>query len=356
MDDAEVLGRLLARYSPSGEEGAAVREFVRIARELGYRARVDAAGNGVADAGRGRPTVLFLGHIDTVEGARPVRRRRGRLHGRGAVDAKGALAAALLAGAAFHGPGTFRVVAAVGEETDSRGARHVVRAAAPDAVIAGEPSGWDGVTIGYKGDLRLEATFRQPRRHWSAPVPTATDLAVGWVHGLRELAGRHAGESPFRSLTVKAVGFSSDPGADPEVAVVTVDLRLPPGLPTATVLDELPVSSPPPRLRVLCRLEATELPRGDPVVAALCEGIREQGGRPTLYRKSGTSDLNLAAAAWRCGGAAYGPGDPRLDHTARESLSVVELRRASRVLRSALGRLAGASGERPTPRRSADVP
>lgn len=356
MDDPAVLERLLARYSPSGQEAAAVAEFVRLAGELGYRSRTDRAGNGIAEVGRGRPTILFLGHIDTVEGRRPVVRRRGRLYGRGAVDAKGALAAALLAGRGFRGPGTFRIVAAVGEETDSRGARHLVRGPGPDAVIAGEPSRWDGVTIGYKGDLRLEATFARPRTHWSSPFPTATDAAIEWVEGVRRLARTTPEASPFRSLTVKVVGFSSDPAADPELARATLDIRVPPGRSTAEVLESLPSGPLRPRLNVLVRIEPTEVSRTDPVVVALCEAIRDTGGVPTLWRRSGTSDLNVVAPAWRVGGAAYGPGDARLDHTSQEALSVAELDRAVQVLRGALGRLARPKPSRPTPPGPAAAP
>ncbi len=355
MDEAEVLERLVARYSPSGHEGPAVREFVRLGRGLGYTTRVDRVGNGLAEVGRGRPLLLFLGHIDTVPGKRPLTRHRGQVRGRGTVDAKGALAAALLAGREFRGPGTFRVVAAVGEETDSRGARHLLRGPRPDAVIAGEPSGWDGVTIGYKGDLRLEATFRRPRSHWSSPFPTATDLAIDWIGGLRAQAAHHADPSPFRALRVKTVAFASEADADPELARVTVDLRLPPGLSTSSVLAGLPTAPVRPTLRVLVRIEPAEVSRSDPVVLALSEGIRAEGGRPTLWRRSGTSDLNLVGAAWGLGGAAYGPGDSRLDHTDREALEVEELRRTARVLRHAVARLA-AGAVMPTPRRPDAAP
>jgi [amino group carrier protein]-lysine/ornithine hydrolase len=356
MDEATVLERLLARYSPSGQERGAVAEFRRLARALGYRVRVDGVGNGVAEVGRGRPVVMFLGHIDTVEGSRPVVRRRGRVHGRGAVDAKGPLAAALLAGDGFRGPGTYRVVAAVREETDSAGARHLARGRPPDSVIAGEPSGWDGITIGYKGDLRLEATFARPRTHWSSPFPTATDLAVAWLGGLGALARERSGESPFRSMTAKAVGFSSEPGADPEVARVTVDVRLPPGLSTAEVLRRLPAEPVRPRLRLLVRIEPTEVARTDPVVAALERAIRAEGGRPTLRRRAGTSDLNVVAARWGARGAAYGPGDSRLDHTAREALSLAELHRSVAVLRRAIADLVRPASAPPTPRGSGDGP
>ena len=280
-------------------------------------------------------------------------RRRGRVHGRGAVDAKGALAAALLAGVGFAGPGTWRVVAAVGEETDSRGARHLARGPAPEFLFAGEPSGWDGVTIGYKGDVRLEVAFEHRRTHWASPDPTAADLVLGWVGRLRAAAARHAGDTPFRTPSVKVVGFASDPSSDPETARAWIDVRLPPGITTDDVLGWWPEDPAGPTVRLLTRIEPIEVPRTDPVVVALCASIRAEGGRPTLWRKSGTSDLNLVGRAWGVGGAAYGPGDARLDHTSREVLSVAELRRASRVLRGAIERLGRPAAGPPTARSAA---
>lgn len=354
MDDpADLLARLVARYSPSGHEAAAVREFVRIAGRLGYRSRIDAAGNGVAIVGRGRPELLFLGHIDTVEGDRPIRRRGDRIHGRGTVDAKGALVAALWAGRGYSGPGTLRIVAAVGEETDSRGARFLLRGRRPDAVIAGEPSGWDGVTIGYKGVARFEATFRGRRSHFSSPAPTTADRAIDWVGAVRAWAAARRTESMFRSPTVKIVSWASGPPGDREIASVTLDVRLPPGLSVAGLFADLPREPGRPTFRRIAEVEPVELPTTNPVAAALVAGIRAGGARPTLWRKGGTSDLNLAVAAWGIPGAAYGPGDAHLDHTARESLSVAELRRAAAVLKHAIGETLGAGGRGPTLRRSA---
>lgn len=350
MDEPEVLERLVRRYSPSGSEGAAVREFVRIARELGYRARVDPVGNGVAYRGRGRPRILFLGHIDTVAGRLRVHRTRGRLHGRGAVDAKGPLAAALWAGRGFTGPGEFRVVAAVGEETDSRGARHLLGGVRPDGVIAGEPSGWDGVTIGYKGDLQIVATFRGRRTHFSSPVPTAMDTAVDWISSAKEMARAGAGGSSFRSLSMKVVGLGSERSGDVEVARVTLDLRVPPGRNAAELLRALRAHPGHPSIGTRIRIDPVEVDRTNPVVMGLVEGIRAAGGRPTLWRKGGTSDLNLAVRAWNVPGAAYGPGDAHLDHTSRESVPLAELSRSVRVLAVALERL---RRDLATPRRSA---
>jgi [amino group carrier protein]-lysine/ornithine hydrolase len=339
VDEVAVLERLVRRYSPSGREAAAVREFVRVARKLGYVTRTDAAGNGIARRGRGRPRLLFLGHIDTVEGRLPVRRRAGRLSGRGTVDAKGPLAAALLAGQGVTGPGEYCVVAAVGEETDSRGARHLLRRLRPEAVIAGEPSGWDGVTIGYKGELRVAQTFRGRRTHFSSPLPTATDRALEWVGATRAFVAERATDSRFRSLSAKVVGFESRYRGDAETARVEVDFRLPPSLSTGELLRAMPkaAGAAPPAISI--RVEPIEVDRSNPVVTSLLDGIRAAGGRPTLWRKSGTSDLNLVVPAWRVPGAAYGPGEAHLDHSDRESIREADLRRSVLVLREAIVRL-----------------
>lgn len=347
MDEVELLERLAALYSPSGHEERAVAEFVRAARALGLRSRVDRAGNGIAERGRGRPETLFLGHIDTVEGDRAVRRDGRRLHGRGVVDAKGPLVSALVAASGFSGAGTVRVVAAVREETDSLGARHLLRGRCPNAVIVGEPSGWDGVTIGYKGELRVEATFRTPRSHDASPTPSAADSAIDWVHGVKARAAARPGPSPFRTLSVKVVGFENPPRTDPDVARLTLDLRLPPGVSTAEAEQLLHASSGPSTTRPLVRVEPIEADRTNVVVSALLGGIRGLGGRPTLWRKTGTSDLNVVLRAWGVPGAAYGPGDSRLDHTDREAVSFVELRRSVRVLREAFGTLAAVPSTTP---------
>lgn len=327
-----------------------MQEFVRVARELGYAARTDAVGNGIARRGRGRPRLVFLGHIDTVEGRLPVRRRAGRLYGRGTVDAKGPLAAALLAGRELASPGEYLVVAAVGEETDSRGARHLLSRLRPDAVIAGEPSGWDGVTIGYKGEVRVELTFRGRRTHFSSPIPTTTDRVIGWVGAVRAFVADRAHDSPFRSLTAKVVEVQSRRRGDEETARVTVDFRLPPTISTRELLRTMPRATGASRPVVKIRVEPIEVDRTNPVVASLVEGVRAAGGRPTLWRKGGTSDLNLVVPAWRVPGAAYGPGDARLDHTDRESVSLSEFARSVTVLRVALERL---QARAPTLRRSA---
>lgn len=340
MDDLALLQDLVRVYSPSSREGEAVRAFARIAQSLGYRTEVDGAGNGIARRGSGRPQVMFLGHIDTVEGEIPVRVARGRLHGRGTCDAKGPLAAALLAGAGHAGPGEVAVVAAVREEHDSAGARFLAPRHRPDVVIVGEPSGWDGITVGYKGILSLVLTFQGERTHLSSPQPTPVEEALSFVARLRAFVDGRRGPTPYASMAAKVHTINTRHEGGRDVVRVGVNLRLPQGTRTEEVLRFLDGGGAAHTCRIVDRSEAVEMDPRNPAVRALCAGIRGAGGRPTLLRKCGTADLNLVAAAWACPGAAYGPGDSHLDHTDSESVELEEFRRSVRVLSTAFATLA----------------
>ncbi len=337
MDESADLVELLEAYSPSGVEGPGTAAFEKIAHRLGYSVEIDEVGNGIASLGSGRPQILFLGHVDTVPGELQVRRDEHRVYGRGACDAKGPLVAALHAGAASGAQGEFVVVAAVGEETDSRGTRYLFDRRRPDAVIAGEPNGWDGIGTGYKGDLRLRATFDGARRHLSSPEANTTERALDWTAEIRALlSGASAPTGRFETLTGRIASFRSSESGDRESVEVVVDLRLPPGISTRAVRERLPSPTPPCHIDTIAEIEPFVSGRNDPVVRALVEAIRAEGSTPTLWRKGGTSDLNLVAPVWKVGGAVYGPGDAHLDHTDRESLEIDELRRAIAVLRRAV--------------------
>ena len=93
----DLLLEMLAIPSPTGSEwrlAAALRDRLAGA---GFDAEIDPAGNVVAGWGDGPREVMLLGHLDTVPGTIPPRREAGRIFGRGSVDAKGPLAAAITA-------------------------------------------------------------------------------------------------------------------------------------------------------------------------------------------------------------------------------------------------------------------
>jgi [amino group carrier protein]-lysine/ornithine hydrolase len=333
VDEAAALLRLIRAYSPTGRESQGVRVFGEIARQLGYDFRTDSVGNGIASRGHSAPSMMYLGHIDTVDGKIPIRSTGRFITGRGACDAKAGLIAALFSGAMTDTSAKLQVIASVGEEQDSRGAQFVIPRYHPDYLIVGEPTRWDGITIAYKGQLRLLVTFQGRRSHLSGPTPTVVDQAVEWVNRVQQLCDTHQGPTPFESVTMKVVEIATRRQGGKESVSVEVDLRLPPRVPAGSILREITASLvAESRWKIISQVDAVEVDRRNPVVRVLASAIRQRGGTPTLYRKAGTSDLNSVLPAWNCAAAVYAPGDSHLDHTDRERTEIADLCRATETL------------------------
>jgi LysW-gamma-L-lysine carboxypeptidase len=351
MDPADVVEALVRAPSVTGDTERAVAVFVEEARRLGYReAHRDAAGNGVAIAGSGPRQILLVGHIDTVAPVLPVRREGERLHGRGAVDAKGPLAAFLCAGARFVDSRTHTlvVVAACDEEGESHGARSLIPRYHPELLVIGEPSGVAGVTIGYKGIVKIRYEAEEDLQHTGAPFPSVPDRGVAFWSAVQNYLAQRHGESLFDTPTAKLTDFNTELLESGRVRVrLSGSARIPPGFDAPAFLDFL---------RARAGVAKLDLPEWSPawvgeknaeLTRAFIAAIRGEGMTPRYVVKTGTSDANLLVPAWKVPCVAYGPGDSSLDHTPQESLDLDEFRASVRVLTSALARLTAASP--PTP-------
>ncbi|TKX76859.1 M20/M25/M40 family metallo-hydrolase, partial [Halorubrum sp. SD626R] len=187
----KLLYDMVSIPSPSGEEERAAERLVDFFEANGREAWIDDAGNVRAPA---NDAVLLTSHVDTVPGDIPVEVRPAPpedelpepsdvrvgdpgdpvLWGRGAVDATGPLVtmavAAVKTGVSFAG--------VVREEVDSGGARHLIDDRdAPDAVVNGEPSGWQGITLGYRGLLEGTYVNTSESGNSSRPEPNAIQHA-----------------------------------------------------------------------------------------------------------------------------------------------------------------------------------
>ena len=340
----ELLLGLVERYSPSTQERPAVEFLTAQMTALGFRARIDGAGNAVGELGNGAQTIVLLGHIDTVPGEIPVRREGTRLHGRGAVDAKGPLAAFVAAAARVgEQPGKrIVVVGAVEEETaTSRGARFLLDRIGPDAVIIGEPSGWNAVTMGYKGRLLVDYTLSQPVGHTAGPESSAGERAVAfWQRVVAHAAQLNAGKPKmFYQLrpSLRRINTHSDGFA--ETVEMQIGFRLPPQLDVDALQDAL--SNWRGRAQVAFRGRETAFrgSRSTPLARAFVRALRQEGVKTKFKVKSGTSDMNIVGPAWGCPILAYGPGDSSLDHTPQEWIDLDEYQRAIRVLSRVLTQL-----------------
>jgi len=358
----DLLEEMVSIASVSTQERELGQWLVTRLRGMGFAAKRDEVGNVIAFWGSGPREVLLLGHMDTVPGFIPVRREGQRLFGRGAVDAKGPLAAAITAvsrqpaGAACR----FTIIGAVEEEGSSRGARHLVNRKAPDQLVILEPSGWDAITLGYKGSLKLRYRLSKPMGHGAGPNESAADQAIAFVRRVQDHANAPTLPSPasgggdldkssprgrgvleaFERLDVRILRFHSDHDGFRDTAAMTVGFRLPPNFDVPALQKQLETWAETAELRFEYADAAVRAEKNTPVVRAFLKGIRDTGGTPRFKMKTGTSDMNILAPVWGCPTLAYGPGDSKLDHTPDEAMDLEDFARGVDVLTSALSHLA----------------
>lgn len=351
LDPIALLTGAVSIPSVSGSERQVAEYLVAQLRTLAAEAFVDPAGNAVARLGRGARHVVVLGHIDTVPGEIPMRLMDNVLFGRGAVDAKGALCAAIAAAARLSPEVldslTLTIIGAVEEEApSSKGARYAVTAyPKPDLVIIGEPSGWDAVTIGYKGRLVVKLSCERASFHSARDEATAAELLVEAWLSLRAW-GERCNEGIvglFDRVQLSLQEINSDSDGLSQRASAVVGLRLPPKLsPQAAEKAARDCLAPHPGLSLSFagHEAAYRSPKDTPLTRAFRVAIRTAGGKPRLSVKTGTSDMNVVAPYWDVPMLAYGPGDAGFDHRPDEQLPLEEYRRAIDVLRAALTHLA----------------
>ncbi len=346
LDSLELLQETVAIPSVSGAEAAVAAFLVSQMQGFCHEALVDDAGNAVGRVGSGPLQVVFLGHIDTVPGQVPVRVEGGKLYGRGAVDAKGPFCAAVTAASRLtktvKNALTLTLIGAVEEEVaSSKGARHVREAyPKPDLLIIGEPSGWDAMTLGYKGRLVVKLRLEKPDFHSAGEGETAAEeLVICWQNIKTWAEG--AGAGVFDGVQAALQSFHTDSDGLTQRAEAVVGLRLPPAYPPERAEREVAGLLPEVvKAAFLGHEHPYRGPKDTPLTRAFRVAIRAEGGSPRFKLKTGTSDMNVVAPHWNVPMLAYGPGDSALDHTPNEYVEIAELGRAVAVLGGVLGHLA----------------
>ena len=334
--------------SVSTHEAAVARFLVAAMAQRGLRSYVDKVGNAVGQIGDHGPEIMLLGHIDTVPGDIPVTIRDGNLYGRGTVDAKGPFVAFICAAAALAAQGElpFRLtlVGAVEEEyATSRGAHYVAHHHRPDACVIGEPSGWERVTLRYKGRVLLDISTTQGSAHSAGPEPSAPERCMAVWQRIQHYCAQHNQHQPllFDQILPALRQISSGSDGLTDWARAMVGIRIPPATMIEHLIDtiaQLGDTHTTLLFRDACR--AWQSGKNDPCATAFIRAIRAVGGKPGYLRKTGTADMNVVAPIWQCPIIAYGPGDSSLDHTAHEHISIEEFGKGVDTLIVALPLLA----------------
>jgi len=304
----------------------------------------------LAPWGKTRQRILLAPHLDTVGGESPEifrpREKHGRLHGRGACDTKGSVAAMLTAlielARSARRPGQTEIVFAglADEENGQGGSRALVaKGFKADLAIVGEPTRLQIVTA-HKGDLWLQLERRGKAAHGARPelgrnavhaMARIVDLfETDYATALRKRAHPLLGHP---TINVGSIAGGSQPNIVPDRCRISIDRRTIPGETEARVRREIQ------SLLRKHKLSAKLLN----VRNAPCPPLETNSKLPLVKQflanvgqaKPIGADYFCDAAVLAGGGipsVVFGPGDIAQAHTADEWVSLRQLEQGTRML------------------------
>ncbi|MFB9328241.1 M20/M25/M40 family metallo-hydrolase [Paenibacillus aurantiacus] len=333
----ELLSQVTRIASASYDERELASFLLDEIRYPSVKGQIDEAGNIVFRKGNGPHTLLLLGHIDTVPYQWQAKNDGEGLTGRGVVDAKGSFVnfVHMLEEVDVPEHGTLLVVGAVEEEvSSSKGALFVRDHYPADAVIIGEPSGEDNLTLGYYGLFKLAITVSRKQTHTAAKDSVSViDELYQVVETIRE---RVRTIDPNSLSSLIDIAHRHDQGV--LTAEGTLNFRISPAAGKhyegQVALDDLGEDV---RVNVLRATPGYANPRSDALVKSFVRAFARAGKQVHYLKKRGTSDMNTLATTWEgVPMVAYGPGDSNLDHTDHEYLHFAEALSARSILKDAV--------------------
>jgi acetylornithine deacetylase/succinyl-diaminopimelate desuccinylase-like protein len=302
--------------------------------------------------GRIQRRVLLAPHLDTVGGDEmpgslfTPRARHGRLHGRGACDTKGSVAAMFaalcqVAQSRQRPEGTDIIFAGLVDEENGQGGSRALVASGfkADLAIVGEPTRLRTVTA-HKGDLWLQLETRGKAAHGARP-----ELGRNAVHAMarivdclettyaRQLRRRRHALLGHATVNVGSIAGGGQPNIVPDRCVISVDRRTLPGETDAGVKRQIKTllrrHHLPARLidakGVPCRPLETS-PR-HPLVGLLlrCTGQKRPLGVDYFSDAGVLADGQIPSVL-------FGPGDIAQAHTPDEWVELRQLEQAKNLL------------------------
>ncbi|QSG03497.1 M20/M25/M40 family metallo-hydrolase [Natranaeroarchaeum sulfidigenes] len=347
-----------AVQTPSHESVAEMRELlVEQLRVAGHEPEVDDLGNVVATRGADAgPHIVLNTHMDTVPPHLPYDRDGDIVHGRGACDAKGPLAALLAAFLEVKVDGGRLTLAITpDEETTQTGAKALSERLDADAYIVGEPTGLD-VCIGARGQCEGRILIEGESGH-AADVDRSRNPIHAVATVLRALETYDEAEGPDDDpvlgepkLTPTVLAGGNAPNRVPDRVTITFDRRNVPPETSETFAAGLQTHldhhlTEPITARV--ELIRPDTPFPDPFVtdeeAPLVERLRAASGGEVRAFGAATEASYFARDAPT---VVFGPGvladeDGAVAHSEREYVSLEEVHAASDAVTETVESLLG---------------
>jgi acetylornithine deacetylase/succinyl-diaminopimelate desuccinylase family protein len=370
----DLLRRLVRTPSgnPPGNEVHVAEVLAEFLHSRGFDTRLHEIEAGranltaVFDTGSSGPTLMLNGHLDTMPAGpgwtvEPLGGivRDGHLFGLGAADQKSGLAAMAVAAAAVRRSslplrGRLILTGVVDEEGAGLGARRLVEQGLhADCAVITEPTELGLVRVS-NGQLNVELIVRGKSAHGSTPElgRNAIDAAARVILALGEFAGQlRARSHPLIGPTTLNVGTIQGglvTSIVPAECRFTIDRRVIPGdsmdgalADLDQLLDRLRAQDPTLEVerRVMMAVPPVEVSEDLP----LCQIIRDTTTR-VLGRDLGYTGMrgSTDAATFQSAGiptVIFGPGSlSKAAHRADESVPLVELHAATRILALSVGR------------------
>ncbi len=300
-------------------------------------------------AGKIQQTILLAPHMDTV-GADETKfipqRKNGRLHGRGACDTKGSVAAMLsalceLARSKSRPQHTeFIFAGLIDEEQAQAGSRALAKSGLrADLAIVGEPTGCRVVTA-HKGSLWLHLQTHGKAAHGATP-----HLGHNAVHEMARIVD--ALETDYRAqlkkrkhkllgaatLNVGKISGGSQPNIVPDLCVIEVDRRTLPGETEKSVRQEIAALLNSEKLSA--KISSAKLAPALPLETDFKLPLVQNFLRCAKQSRPLGVDYYCDAAVLAAGGipsVVFGPGDIAQAHTVDEWVSLAQLEQAKDLL------------------------
>src|SRR5277367_1533528 len=296
-----------------------------------------------------RQTILLAPHLDTIgaDGTRFIpQRKNGRLHGRGACDTKGSVAAMLsalceLANSKSRPLETEIVFAGLIDEEHAQAGSHalVKNNFKADLAIIGEPTKLQVVTA-HKGSLWLELETRGKAAHGATPqfgknavheMARIVDLLeTDYAAQLRKRKHKLLGTA---TVNVGTISGGTQPNIVPDVCKISIDRRTLPGETEASVKNEIKrfLAAKNLSAQMVDKKSAPAVPLETNHKLPLVQKFMKCVGQSKPLGVHFFCDAAILSA----GGipsVVFGPGDIAQAHTANEWISLAELERGKNLL------------------------
>lgn len=294
-------------------------------------------------------TILLVPHLDTVgasEAQFTPHRKNGRLHGRGACDTKGSVAAMMTAlcelAEGKSRPQATQIIFAgmVDEEHAQSGSRALAASGLKaDLAIVGEPTNLQVVTA-HKGSLWLQAETRGKAAHGATP-----HLGKNAVHEMARVVNvletEYAAQLRRRkhpllgtaTVNVGQISGGAQPNIVPASCTITVDRRTLPGETDPQVFREIAALLRKRHLQA--KLSNTKVAPAPAMETSPALPLVRQFFAATGQKRPAGVVYFCDAAILSAGGipsVLFGPGDIAQAHTADEWISLAQLERAKNLL------------------------